>query len=88
MIEHGKIFRADYRTFTYNTYISIDDLNKHTVRSKLIKRIRKYFEGRSVQFAYEEAFDMGWIKFAKLDDAQMFVLAFSDVIETKGQRFD
>ena len=41
-----------------------------------------------MQFSYEEAFDMGWIKFAKLDDAQMFVLAFSDVIETKGQRFD
>jgi len=28
------------------------------------------------------------LEFAKLDDARMFVLSFSDVIDTHGVRFD
>lgn len=88
MIELGKILRHDYRRFCFNTYISIDDLNKHRSRSELLDRIHKYFNSRDVEFRYEEVENMGWIEFAKLDDAQMFVLSFADVIKTNGVRFE
>lgn len=88
MIEHGKILRQDYRRFCFNTYISIDDIGKHAQKTLLTQRISKYFDNREVEFRYEEAENMGWIEFSKLDDAQMFVLSFSDVIKTNGVRFE
>lgn len=88
LIEHGKILRHDYRRFGFNTYLSIDDISKHGAKTELTQRIQKYFDNREVEFRYEEAENMGWIEFEKLDDAQMFVLSFSDVIKTNGVRFE
>ena len=88
MIEPGRILRHDYRRFCFNTYISIDDISKYASKTELTQRIQKYFDSRTVDFKYEEAENMGWIEFAKLDDAQMFVLSFSDVIKTNGVRFE
>ena len=88
MIEPGKILRHDYRRFCFNTYLSIEDITKHIHKTELTQRLQKYFDSRDVEFRYEEAENMGWIEFAKLDDAQMFVLSFADVIKTNGVRFE
>ena len=51
------------------------------------ERIRKFFEhrkGHTIQIQDRKFV----LEFEKLDDAKMFVLAFNDVIENNGVKFD
>ena len=64
-------------------------VNSGSLIVDLIDRVNKYLKVRSpLEYDHQQDGSKVILKFAKLDDAQMFVLAFSDVIETKGQRFD
>jgi len=52
-------------------------------------RVSKYLEARQTQpFQIEQDDYTVAIRFENLDDAKMFVLAFSDVIHTAGARFE
>ena len=51
--------------------------------------MREYFEARpNIEVEIQQIDNTCLVEFAKLDDARMFVLSFSDVIDTHGVRFD
>jgi len=52
-----------------------------------MQRIERYLENRSGHEIKFENYRF-ILEFERLDDAQMFVLSFSDVIDTHGVRFD
>jgi len=53
----------------------------------LMQRIERYLENRSGHEIKFENYRF-ILEFERLDDARMFVLSFSDVIDTHGVRFD
>lgn len=88
MTKHGRIIRTDYRVFQWSVYINYERTKKQIAGMEDTNaRIEKYLKNRqnyeiklldrTVQLAFEN-----------VSDAQMFVLAFSDLIDTHGVRFD
>ena len=63
---------------------------KHgTKASNLIDRVKRYLEYRTdTDHRIESVDDTIVLEFKTLDDARMFVLSFSDVIDTHGVKFD
>ena len=92
MIEPGKITRIDYRKFTWSAYINFQTTRKQLAGMENVwDRIKKYLEHRdrkSYNVTLEEETRTIVLEFEKLDDARMFMLAFSDIIIDEGIRFD
>ena len=63
---------------------------KHRHRaSNLTDRVKRYLENRTdTEHRIESVDNTIVLEFETLDDARMFVLSFSDVIDTHGVRFD
>ena len=63
---------------------------KHgTLAENLTGRVKRYLEHRTdTEHRIESVDDTIVLEFKTLDDARMFVLSFSDVIDTHGVRFD
>jgi len=90
MILPGKILRTDYRRFQFTQSLDYFGALQHGQSvGRLLDRVREYLQARP---------DLDWditnedklvvLEFAKLDDARMFMLSFSDVIYTNGVKFD
>ena len=89
LTEPGKILRTDYRTFQFSCYLPFDQYKHHKKQGDLMTRVSKYLEARQSQpFQIEQDDYTVCIRFENLDDAKMFVLAFSDIIHTAGARFE
>ena len=90
MIKPGRIIRTDYRSFQFSVYLDFHTAVKHGERAgSLLNRVRKYLEMRTdTDYNIESVDNTVVLEFAKLDDARMFVLSFSDVIDTHGVRFE
>jgi len=86
----GRIIRTDYRRFQFSVHLDFHTAVKHGKRAgSLLNRVRKYLEMRTdTDYNIESVDNTVVLEFAKLDDARMFVLSFSDVIDTHGVRFD
>ena len=86
----GRIFRTDYRVFQFSHMLDFHTAVKHgTKASNLLDRVKRYLEHRTDTDHRIESIDNTIVlEFATLDDARMFVLSFSDVIDTHGVRFD
>jgi len=86
----GRIIRTDYRSFQFSVHLDFHTAVKHGKRAySLLDRVKKYLEMRTdTDFNIESVDNTVVLEFAKLDDARMFVLSFSDVIDTHGVRFD
>ena len=51
--------------------------------------VSKYLKVRSpLEYAHDQDGSKVIIKFAKLDDARMFMLSFSDILETGGDWYE
>jgi hypothetical protein len=63
---------------------------KHGNRAQgIIDRVKRYLEHRTdTEYKIESVDNIVVLEFETLDDARMFVLSFSDVIDTHGVRFD
>jgi uncharacterized protein (DUF2164 family) len=63
---------------------------KHGNRAQgIIDRVKRYLEHRTdTEYKIESVDNTVVLEFETLDDARMFVLSFSDVIDTHGVRFD
>ena len=88
MTTPGKITREDYRLFSWSAYLNYESTRKQIAgMEKLSERLKSYLEHRQ---GYEMQVEDNryFLRFSRLDDARMFVLSFSDVIETNGVRFD
>ena len=90
MIKPGRIIRTDYRSFQFSVHLDFHTAVKHGERAgSLLNRVRKYLEMRTdTEHKIESMDDIIVLEFETLDDARMFVLSFSDVIDTHGVRFD
>lgn len=86
----GRIIRADYRIFQFSVYLDFHQVQNHALpQGSLLNRVREYFNARpNIQVQIKTMDNTCLVEFAKLDDAQMFVLSFSDVIDTHGVHFD
>ena len=86
----GRIIRTDYRSFQFSVHLDFHTAVKHGKRAdSMLGRVRKYLEMRTdTDYNIESLDNTVVLEFAKLDDARMFVLSFSDVIDTHGVRFD
>ena len=88
MTTPGKILREDYRLFSWSVYLNFESTRKQIAgMENLSERIKVYLEHRQ---GYETQIEDNrhFLRFSRLDDARMFVLSFSDVIETNGVRFE
>ena len=92
LIKPGKITRIDYRKFTWSAYV-----NYQTTRKQLAgmentwERIKKYLEHRDKKdysVSIEDPTKTIVLEFEKLDDAKMFMLAFSDVMIDNGINYE
>lgn len=90
MIEPGKILRTDYRRFCFTQSLDFYGAVKNGKSvSKLLDRIREYLQARSdLDWDIKNEEKLVILEFAKLDDAKMFMLSFSDVIYTNGVKFN
>ena len=90
MIEPGKIYQIDYRAFEFT--IELDfylKVNSGTLISDLIDRVNNYLKARKpLEYDYQIEGSHVILKFAKLDDARMFMLSFSDVLDTGGYWYE
>lgn len=88
MIEPGRITRVDYRKFTWSGYVNFETTRKQWAGMENTgERIRKYLEHRTGHSIMIE--DRKFVLvFEKLDDAKLFMLSFSDVIETRGIKYE
>ena len=86
----GRITRTDYRLFEFSHLLDFHTAVKHrTKASNLIDRVKRYLEHRTdTDHRIESVDDTIVLEFKTLDDARMFVLSFSDVIDTHGVKFD
>ena len=86
----GKIIRADYRIFQFIVYLDFYQVKALAIpQNALLNRVREYFNARpNIEVQIKTMDNTCLVEFAKLDDAQMFVLSFSDVIDTHGVHFD
>ena len=89
MTEPGKIIRLDFRKFAYSGYVNYERTKKQRAGMTLLAdRLDSYFEGKDIVYTKTLEDNFFVLEFAKLADARMFVLSFSDVITTNGVRFD
>ena len=90
LIEPGKIYQIDYRAFEFTVELDFYlRVNSGTLIADLIDRVNNYLKIRSgLKYDYQKEGSHVIIKFAKLDDARMFMLAFSDVLETGGYWYE
>ena len=92
MIEPGKITRIDYRKFTWSAYVNFQTTRKQLAGMENVwDRIKKYLEHRdrkSYNVTLEEETRTIVLEFQKLDDARMFMLAFSDAIIDNGIKYE
>jgi len=86
----GRIIRTDYRCFQFSHYLDFHTAVKHGNRAQgIIDRVKRYLEHRTdTEYKIESVDNIVVLEFETLDDARMFVLSFSDVIDTHGVRFD
>jgi hypothetical protein len=90
IVTPGRITRTDYRTFEFSHLLDFHTAVKHRHRaSNLTDRVKRYLENRTdTEHRIESVDNTIVLEFETLDDARMFVLSFSDVIDTHGVRFD
>ena len=92
MIEPGKITRVDYRKFTWSAYVNFQTTRKQLAGMENVwERAKKYLEHRDKQsfnISIEDETRTIILEFKKLDDAKMFMLAFSDVIISNGIKYE
>ena len=90
MITPGRIIRTDHRCFQFSHNLDFYTAIKHGERAKSIQyRVEQYLENRNdTEYNLKIESDIVVLEFKTLDDARMFVLSFSDVIDTHGVRFD
>jgi hypothetical protein len=88
LIKPGRIVREDYRQFSWSGYVNYETTRKQAAgMENLMQRIERYLENRSGHEIKFENYKF-ILEFERLDDARMFVLSFSDVIDTHGVKFD
>ncbi len=88
LIVPGRIIREDYRQFSWSGYVNYEITRKQAAgMENLMQRVERYLENRSGHEIRLENRKFV-LEFQRLDDARMFVLSFSDVIETNGVKFD
>ena len=88
LIVPGRIVREDYRQFSWSGYVNYEITRKQAAgMENLMQRVERYLENRSGHEIRLENRKFV-LEFQRLDDARMFVLSFSDVIETNGVKFD
>jgi len=84
----GRIIRTDHRVFSWSGYVNYETTRKQAAgMENLMQRIERYLENRSGHEIKFENYKF-ILEFERLDDARMFVLSFSDVIDTHGVKFD
>ena len=90
LIEPGKLLQVDYRVFKFTIELGFEDRIEYgNTISNLIDRINEYFYARpGLSYSHELMGIVMIIQFEKLDDAKMFMLAFSDVLETQGYKYE
>ncbi len=90
LTEPGRIIRIDYRSFQFSHYLDFHTAVKHGARAKSVSdRVKMYLEPRTeIEYTIESIDNTIVLEFKTLDDARMFVLSFSDVIDTHGVRFE
>jgi hypothetical protein len=92
LTEPGKITRIDYRKFTWSAYVNFQTTRKQLAGMENVwDRIKKYLEHRdrkSYNVTLEEETRTIVLEFEKLDDARMFMLAFSDAIIDNGIKYE
>ena len=90
MIEPGKILRTDYRRFCFTQSLDYFGALQHGKSvGHLLDRVREYLQARSeLDWDITNEDKLVTLEFAKLDDAKMFMLSFSDVIYTNGVKFN
>jgi len=92
LIEPGKITRIDYRKFTWSAYVNYQTTRKQLAGMENVwDRIKKYLEYRDrkdYNVTLEDPTKTIVLEFEKLDDARMFMLAFSDVIIDNGIKYE
>ena len=90
LIEPGKLQQVDYRVFKFTIELGFEDRLEHGYTiTDLIHRINEYFYARpGLSYSHELMGIVMIIQFEKLDDAKMFMLAFSDVLETQGYKYE
>lgn len=88
LIEPGRITRIDYRKFTWSGYVNYQTTRKQLAgMENIYKRVVKYLEKRDRhQVTIEDRTFV--LEFEKLDDAHMFMLAFSDIIIDNGIKYE
>jgi len=89
LIKPGKVHQVDHRIFEFTIQLDFHDQVKYgTVITNLINRINEYLKARSLLDYNHEIQDTKVIlRFTRLDDARMFMLSFSDVLETQGFKY-
>jgi len=92
LTEPGKITRIDYRKFTWSAYVNFQTTRKQLAGMENVwEKIKKYLEHRdrkSYNVTLEEETRTIVLEFQKLDDARMFMLAFSDAIIDNGIKYE
>ena len=90
MIEPGKILRTDYRRFCFTQSLDYFGAVQHGESvGRLLDRVREYLRARSkMDWVVTNDDKLVTLEFARLDDARMFMLSFSDVIYTNGVKFN
>ena len=90
MTTPGRITRTEYRSFVFSHLLDFHTAVKHgTMANNLLDRVKRYLEHRTdTDHRIESVDDTIVLEFKTLDDARMFMLSFSDVIDTHGVKFD
>jgi len=88
LIEPGRITRIDYRKFTWSAYVNYQTTRKQLAgMENVYSRVVRYLENRTGhQVTIEDRTFV--LEFEKLDDARMFMLAFSDIIIDNGVKYE
>lgn len=85
----GRILRTDYRAFQFS--ITVPFMLKHQMQDaeQVGERVNRYMKNRNPDSFSIQLIDRTvLLEWKSIDDARMFVLAFSDVIDTHGVRFE
>tara|TARA_R110001592_G_scaffold271306_1_gene537786 strand:- start:92 stop:364 length:273 start_codon:yes stop_codon:yes gene_type:complete len=90
LIEPGKIYQIDYRVFEFTVELDFySKVNSGSLIVDLINRVNDYLKARTpLDYSHEQVESKIILQFKKLDDARMFMLSFSDVLETQGFRYE
>ena len=90
LTEPGKIYQIDYRAFEFTIELDFySKVNSGSLIVDLIDRVNNYLKVRSpLEYDHQQDGSKVVLKFAKLDDARMFMLSFSDVLETGGYWYE